>query len=190
MLMPHGIVRQPCSDFWIFRGMRLHVFGRIVVGTSKSVPVFLGVCDSAACVHVREDQRAAYTAHRASLKNSPIEIILRKARSRKSQEQLGWYWGCILPMLAELTGHDVDELHAYCTQKFLNPPERKTLVISDKDGVVVDEADVQLYPDRVHLLTTGQMADFCEDIRMWAAADLRLVIPDPDKRWREHRRAA
>ena len=92
-------------------------------------------------------------------------------------------------MLAELTGHDVDELHAYCSHKFLNPPERKQLVIVDVDGVVVDEADVQLYPDRVRLLSTSQMADYCDDIRQWAAADLHLDIPDPDRRWKINRRA-
>lgn len=133
---------------------------------------------------MREDAKDAYRQHLASLKNTTVEILIRKARSRKSQEQLGWYFGCILAMLAELTGHTVDELHAYCTQKFLNPPERTNLVIVDVDGVVVDEADVQLYPDRVHLLNTGQMADYCDDIRRWAASDLHLDIPDPDKRWR------
>lgn len=142
-------------------------------------------------MHMDRQVKAAMTAFaRANLKNCIAEIVLRKRKSRKSQEQLGWYWGCILPMLEDLTGHAVDELHAYCAHRFLDPPARKQLVIVDVDGAVVDERDVQLYPDRVHLLNTSQMADYCEDIRRWAAADLGLVIPDPDKQWRDHARAA
>ena len=150
---------------------------------AQPVPVFAGVIDVLGKPHL--DDVEAYRGHLASLKNCAVEFVIRKRRDRKSQRQLGWYWGCILPALSEYTGYAVEELHAWCTYKFLNPPERTTLVIADSQGEVIEEADVQLYPDRVHLLTTGQMADFCEDIRNFAAERFHVVIPDPDKFWKQ-----
>ena len=161
------------------------------IASHLPVPIWPAVVDAAGVLHVDRAVKAGMDRHVSDrLRNSPVEIIVRKQRSQKSQRQLGWYWGGILPALSELTGYEPDELHAYCTQKFLNPPERKTLAICDAHGVVVDEADVQLYPDRVHLLTTAQMADYCEDIRQWAALELYLDIPDPDPEWRRQSRAA
>lgn len=151
-------------------------------------PVFVGICDSEAKPHV--DDMDGYRAHLRSLANSTIEIIVRKRRERKSQRQLGWYWGCILPALSEYTGYTVEEMHAWCTYKFLNPPEKATLVIADSQGEVIEEADVQLYPDRVHLLTTGQMADFCEDVRQFAAERFHVVIDDPDRFWKSRKSGA
>lgn len=131
------------------------------------------------------DNPAQHRAHLRALVNTRVEYLIRKARSRKSQKQLGWYWGCILPWLSEATGHTVDEMHAYCTHKFLNPPMLRTIVIADGQGEVVEEVDVPLHADRVHLLNTGQMADYCDDIRQWAAGrPLCLAIPDPDAAWK------
>ena len=65
----------------------------------------------------------------------------------------------------------------------------RTLVIADEQGEVVEEVDVQLQADRVSLLTTSQMAEYCDEIRLWAAgAPLHLDIPTPDKRWKIHQR--
>ncbi len=124
-------------------------------------------------MHVREDAKDAYRAHLASLTNTPVEIIIRKARSRKSQEQLGWYWGCILALLADRTGHTEEEMHAYCAHKFLNPPMLRTLVIADDDGEVVEEVDVQLQADRVSLLryaTSGEVTGDNESVVGYGAA--------------------
>lgn len=155
---------------------------------AQPVPVFRGVCDSAARPHL--DDPAAFKAYLASLANSCVEIIVRKQRERKSTRQLRWYWGAILPALSEYTGYTPEEMHAWCTYKFLDSPERKTLVIADTAGEVIEEADVQLYPDRVHLLSTSQMASYCDDIRQFAAERFHVVIDDPDKFWKSKKSGA
>lgn len=114
---------------------------------------------------------------------------MRRKRRSKSQKQLAWYWGVILPALSERTGYTVEEMHAWCKYKFLNPPEFKTLVIVDAHGEVVEEAHVE-GPETVSLLTTGQMADYTEDIRLFAADKLQVYIEDPNPRWKEEAQRA
>lgn len=127
------------------------------------------------------------TFAREHLRNTQVDITVSKHRNSKSRDQLAWYWGAILPALAERTGYTPEEMHAWCAYKFLNPPERKTLEIVDQHGEIVEYADVQVVPDRVKLLTTSQMADYCEDIRLFAADRLQVFIEDPDKHWKRNK---
>lgn len=119
--------------------------------------------------------------------NTCHTITLKPQRRAKSAKQLAWYWGAILPALAAHTGYTVEEMHAWCKYKFLNPPELKTLVIVDAQGEVIEEAHID-GPETVSLLTTAQMADYCEDVRMFAADRLQVYIEDPDINWKRNKR--
>jgi hypothetical protein len=105
-----------------------------------------------------------------------VEVIIRKRRSKRSDRANRWYWGCILEALSEKTGHTPDELHEYCKARFI--PKR--LAICDGNGVVIDD---RVVGGSTTKLNREEMADFCEEIRRWAAQDLELVIPDPDPKW-------
>lgn len=105
-----------------------------------------------------------------------VEVIIRKRRSKRSDKQSRWYWGGILEALSEKTGYTPDELHEYCKARFI--PKR--LAICDGNGVVIDD---RVVGGSTTKLSREEMADYCEDIRRWAAQDLDLVIPDPDPMW-------
>lgn len=105
-----------------------------------------------------------------------VEVIIRKRRSKRSDKQNRYYWGQILELLSERTGHTPDELHEYCKARFI--PKR--LAICDGNGVVIDD---RVVGGSTTKLNREEMADYCEDIRRWAAEDLSLVIPDPDPMW-------
>lgn len=155
--------------------------------------IFDVIIDARGTCHVEpaciEGQRRTLREALAQLPpNSAHQLVLKSRRRSKSQKQLGYYWGYLLPMASEATGYPVEDMHGYFKSKFLNPPDFKTLVIADKTtGEVIDEAYVE-DTDTVHKLTTVQMAEYTEDVRNFLAERLQLVTADPDPNWKLNRR--
>lgn len=112
-----------------------------------------------------------------ALAGKPVELTLKAKSSRRSDRQNAWYWGQILELLSEKTGYTPDELHEYCKARFI--PKR--LAICDGNGVVVDD---RVVGGTTTKLSAGEMADYLEAIRKFAAEELYLLIPDPDPAWR------
>lgn len=110
-------------------------------------------------------------------RDGEVLITVERARATRSDLQNRWYFGQILRLLAEHTGYTIDELHEYCKQRF-NP---KRVTFCDDNGVVTDEQTIGLSTTKLNRVTFGE---YCEAIRSWAAADLGVVIPDPDPAWR------
>lgn len=102
-----------------------------------------------------------------SLANKPIEVIVRIRRSQRSQRQQGWYFGCIIPMLAEHCGYTKDEMHELMAMKFLR----------------IEDCPVTGSPRRKRTpkTNTAEFAEYCDQIRIFAASELGLVIPDPEQ---------
>lgn len=111
-----------------------------------------------------------------------LTITIERKRATRSLDQNAWYWSGILAALAEHTGYTVDELHEYCKLRF-NP---KRVLITNEQGEIVDEQRIGQTTTKLNRITFGE---YCEAIREWAAADLGLVIADPDPEWRALRRA-
>ena len=133
-----------------------HVFtGRITAGT----------------LHVRGWKPLA-------MRDGEVLISVERARATRSLLQNAWYWSQILRLIAEHTGYTVDELHEYCKQRF-NP---KRVAFCDHNGEITDERRIGRSTATLNRVTCGE---YCEAIRSWAAADLGVVIPDPDPNWRE-----
>lgn len=109
---------------------------------------------------------------------TPLTITVEKKRATRSLDQNAWYWGVILKLLSEHTGYTVDEMHEYCRERF-NP---KRLIVQNAVGEVIDERRIGQTTTKLNKITFGE---YCEQIREWAAADLGVVIPDPDPNWRE-----
>jgi len=112
-----------------------------------------------------------------------VSVTITKQRATRSQEQNAYYFGVVLRLLSEHTGHTVDELHEYCKQRF----NAKTVLVQDAAGVVVDEQRIGLSTTKLNRVTFGE---YLEAIRQWAAEDLHVDIPDPDPNWRQREHAA
>lgn len=94
-----------------------------------------------------------------------VEVVVRRLRVRRTSRQNRWYWGCVLALIGEFCGYTADEAHAAMKWLFLRRP-----------------ADVVGAPDTVRStadLTTVEFAEYCEQVRRWAATELGLNIPDP-----------
>ena len=100
-----------------------------------------------------------------TLEGQKVEIIVRKQKTKRSDNQNSYYWGVVLDILSRHTGYESDEMHEILKFKFL----RKR--ISD---------DVE-YVQSTTKLNTAEMEEYLEKIRRFAAMDLFCVIPLPNE---------
>lgn len=103
-----------------------------------------------------------------------LEVTVKRQRATRSQLQNRYYWGVVVNLLAEHTGYTPDEMHDFLKMKFI--PKR--LAVQDGNGVVVDEFVIG---GSTREMNTIEFGEYVDDIRQWAAADLDVVIPDPDE---------
>jgi hypothetical protein len=118
---------------------------------------------------VRSD---VFAAGLAALRDGPVEIRIERQRATRSTEQNGWYWSCLVGLVAEHTGYTPDEIHEIYKAKFL--PKR--LAIADGNGEIRGEFVIGGTTAR---LSTSEFSEYCEAIRGWAAEALGVAIPDP-----------
>jgi len=98
----------------------------------------------------------------ASLAGEQIELILRKHKSRRSNSQNSWYWGCIVPLLAEHCGYDAEEMHEALKHKFLR---------------IHDDSELPTVRSSAKL-TTAEFTEYVEKCRR-LGAELGVYIPNP-----------
>lgn len=106
-----------------------------------------------------------YRAYLAGFKeDAEIELILRKRTKKRTNPQNRYYWGIVVPMLAENFGYTKDEMHEALKWLFLRKP--------DADPPTVGSTAK---------LQTKEFAAYIEQIQTWAATEHGIVIPDPDE---------
>lgn len=108
------------------------------------------------------------------LEKMPVEIkvTIDKVRGIRSVQQNKYYWGCVLHLLSDITGYEREELHDVLKFKFL----RNWVEWQESDGTVVIPS-MKSTQD----LNTKEMEAYINKIREWAASELGLDIPDPEK---------
>lgn len=48
-----------------------------------------------------------------------VTILVERKKKSRSKDQLAYYWGVVLPEIADHTGHTVDDLHEIFKSKYL-----------------------------------------------------------------------
>ncbi len=112
-----------------------------------------------------------------------VFVTVERAHARASELQRRYYFGLVLKMFAEETGHTVKELHEWAKTRFI-PHE---IAICDGNGEVIDGVIVGGTITKLNRLT---FADFIESVRLFMAEKLGIVTPDPDPAWKEERAKA
>lgn len=130
-------------------------------------PVFIGVVSDG---KVRLDYPKQFAAYSTRFEGDEIEVEIRKRRSRRSHDQNAYYWAVVIPLLASHTGYTHDEMHEALKAKFLGTE---------------DMSHGLLRIGSTAKLNTLEFADLVDRVVLWAAESLGVVIPLPDKRWRE-----
>lgn len=133
----------------------------------KIVKKWFGKVDEAG--RLKLFQEKLFKEHVHSFQNSFIELVLEKRR--RSVSLNAWYWGCILPLISEHTGHSLDWLHEFFKQEFVGKQQKVRVFDTD---VVLSESSSKL--------NTTEFSEFCEKVRKFAREKLGVIIPDPERK--------
>lgn len=134
------------------------------------MPTFTGVVDAKGALHL--DATAVFKAYLSKLANAPIELIVRRKRQKRTLKANSYWWGVVIPEIADSLGHLEHEHEAV-----------HDAVVRHIAGLKPD-CDPRL---QIRVSTADMdMDDFgvlIEATVIWAATELGIVVPDPEKCW-------
>lgn len=108
-------------------------------------------------------------------------LEVRRIRKPRSNDQNGWLWGCIYPMLLDGLVEQgwefasVEQVHEF----FKNLLARESVVNRDT-GEVVE------FPSSTARMDTAAFSAYCEKLRDYGREYLSIEIPDPDRSMRAY----
>ena len=120
--------------------------------------------------------------------DGPVTVTIKRERPQASLLQFGYYHGLVLPMIVEETCGSADDvedlrrLHLELKARFL--PHK---VVEWTDHATGEMHRCEVVPS-LGDLNSKEMTDYVDRVRLFAAEDLHLEIPEPDKDWKRHRR--
>lgn len=109
-------------------------------------------------------------------------IEVKKVRKPRSNDQNGWLWGCIYPMLLEAlldAGWEfvsIEQVH-----EFFKAQMTSDKVVNKHTGEIIQ------FPDSTATMDTVTFSTYCEKLREYAREFLNIEIPDPDRFWRNEK---
>ena len=93
-----------------------------------------------------------------------VQLSVTRKREKRSSNQNKYYWGVVLPLIAEITGYTIDESHDAMKMQFL--VKRTAKVPTTKSTTD---------------LSTAEMEEYLESIRRFAAVELSCYVPLPNE---------
>lgn len=131
------------------------------------IPVWHGVVTKDGALKL--DARDLFKGYLRRLANQPITLTLKRASRPKSQNQLGYLFGVLYPVIAEALGYtqyEVEEVHDACMRHLRGlKPEPNPLKLRES------------LRDHDHEYTSA----YISDLRFWAVTEMGVVTPDADK---------
>lgn len=109
-------------------------------------------------------------------------IEVKKVRKPRSNDQNGWLWGCIYPMLLEAlldAGWEfvsVEQVH-----EFFKAQMTADKVVNKHTGEIIE------FPGSTATMDTVTFSTYCEKLREYAREYLNIEIPDPDRFWKNEK---
>ena len=117
-----------------------------------------------------------FSAHKDGAYNIDVKLV----RKPRSNDQNGWLWGCIYPLLLEAMISEgweftsVEQLH-----EFFKAQMTADKVINKHTGEIIE------FPGSTASMDTLTFSTYCEKLRDYAKEYLNIEIPDPDRYWYE-----
>ena len=99
-----------------------------------------------------------------------VMVSVESMRSQRTDRQNAWYWGQVLPLIAEFTGHTPEELHEIYKRMFL---PKRFVKYKDKEFIMAGSTTNQ---------SISEFGEYLEHI-LAEAAGLGVVVPEPRKEW-------
>jgi trans-2-enoyl-CoA reductase len=116
------------------------------------------------------DKGPKFREYLSTLNGKRIQLTVEKLKNSRTISQNRYYFGVVVKLIAQHTGHDPEQIHEALKQMFSpkwymdpRPPTRETMAI----------------PTSTTRLDTIEFVEYTEKCRMWANEFLGLQIPLP-----------
>lgn len=120
-------------------------------------------------------QWKSYVKYLAGPEGNEITITAHRRRAKRSLKQSAYWWAVVVPTIAEHCGYTRDEMHEALKAKFLGTE---------------DMSRGLLRIGSTRKLNTQEFTDLTDRVILWAAEDLGVVIPQPERNEKKRRKAA
>ncbi len=97
-----------------------------------------------------------------------VHVVIKEHRHPRSINQNNYYWGVVLEIISEHTGHTADEVHEIFKNKYLS--EEKEFA---GDKVLVAKSTTAL--------NTVEFNEYLEKVKQFAATELSCFVPEPNE---------
>ena len=113
------------------------------------------------------DNRAKFQKFLHGFEGKKVEIILRKRKKQRSDQQNRYYWGAVIDILGKTFGYEPEEMHEALKFKFLQ------IDSSIQPGLISAQSTTKL--------STVEFMDYIAKIQRWAAQEFQIYLPDPNQ---------
>jgi hypothetical protein len=100
-----------------------------------------------------------------------VQVTVEKFKNNRTIQQNRYYWGIVVKLIAEHTGHDPEQLHELLKQKF-----SPKWYFTPEKNLMMGGASI---PTSTARLDTLEFVEYTEKCRMWANEFFNLNIPLP-----------
>ena len=125
------------------------------------IPVFLATIQKGRLIFNNPD---GFEKHLWKLNDKSVDVVVRLPRRDRSNPQNRYMWGVVYELLSETTGYTPSEIHDAMRMLFLQDNLRKIPTLRSTTE-----------------LSTVEMENYLEQIRIWAAQELNCSIPLPNE---------
>ena len=109
------------------------------------------------------DSRGKLMAYLSGYKDGTrIEATFKQYRRQRTNPQNKYYWGVVVPILANHFGYTKDEMHDALRWQFLRKQDKEPPTVRSTAE-----------------LTTVEFNAYIDEIVIWAATEFQVVVPDP-----------
>lgn len=116
----------------------------------------------------------AMTTAFAGWKDCEVTILIERATATRSLVANAYYWGVVVHLISEHTGHTPEETHDLLKVMFLP----KKLAMLGRNGDLVNELVIGGSTTKLNKV---EFYEYCQRIREWSQDSLDLYIPRPDE---------
>jgi len=109
-----------------------------------------------------------YMLNRLNLKEDVI-VTIENQKSKRSNQQNAYLWSACYPVIAETTGHDIEEIH--CLMKSMFLPKK----FIEVKGI---EFEIERSTTK---LSIAECSEYIEKIRNFSAVELNAPILSPEE---------
>lgn len=105
----------------------------------------------------------------------PVEVIIRKPRKHRSNNQNAYYWGVVIDILSKHFGYEPEEMHDALLYEFSKDSSKP--ISYEFEG----ERHIMHGVKRTSSMSTVEFEDYCARIRRWAVQNYGVRILEPNE---------